>query len=82
MKFLETLATFLFVSVCGVASQGDLDVRCYSCGYIVYMNGTQAKIEDDIPFCGDFATDSDNIVPAGPVRSNEHDTLLVARENT
>merc|ERR1711894_57891 len=65
MKVLGILATFLFVLVCNVTSQGDLDLRCYSCGYIVYPNGTQTKIEDDVELCGDFATDNDNIVTAG-----------------
>ena len=80
MKVLGILATFLFVLVCNVTSQGDLDLRCYSCGYIVYPNGTQTKIEDDVELCGDFATDNDNIVTAGVVRYKEYDNFILIRQ--
>ena len=44
----------------------DLDVRCYSCGYVINPDGSKDK-DGDIPFCNDNATDSDMIVNAGPV---------------
>ena len=66
MKALALFSTFLFVSVCNVAAQ-DLEVRCFSCGYIIQLNGTKTPIEDGVQLCGDFADDSDNIVPAGVV---------------
>ena len=44
----------------------DLDVRCYSCGYVINPDGSKDQ-DGEIPFCDDFATDSDMIVNAGPV---------------
>ena len=66
MNSLIILATLLFVSVCNVASQGDLGTRCFSCGYVIEPDGTKQP-NGDVPFCGDFASDSDNIVEAGIV---------------
>ena len=67
MKVLKILAVLLLESACNVSSQGDLDVRCFSCGYIIQLNGTKTPIDDEVQLCGDFADDSDFIVSAGPV---------------
>jgi len=66
MNSLRILVTVLFVAVCNVASQGDLGTRCFSCGYVIEPDGTKQP-NGDVPFCGDFASDSDNIVEAGIV---------------
>ena len=67
MKVIALFSTLLLASICNVDAQGDLDVRCFSCGYIIQLNGTKTPIEEGIPLCGDFADDSDNIVEAGVV---------------
>ena len=67
MKVIALFSTLLLASICNVDAQGDLDVRCFSCGYIIQLNGTKTPIEEGIQLCGDFANDSDNIVEAGVV---------------
>ena len=67
MKVIALFSTLLLASVCNVDAQGDLDVRCFSCGYVIQLNGTKTPIEDGVQLCGDFADDSDNIVEAGVV---------------
>ena len=67
MKVIALFSTLLLASISNVDAQGDLDVRCFSCGYIIQLNGTKTPIEDGVQLCGDFADDSDNIVEAGVV---------------
>ena len=62
---LQALIIFGFCLFYAILAQ-DLDVRCYSCGYVINPDGSKDK-DGDIPFCNDNATDSDMIVNAGPV---------------
>ena len=58
----------------------DLDVRCYSCGYVINPDGSK-DADGEIPFCDDFATDSDMIVNAGPVSIDLRFLIVVENKN-
>ena len=67
MKIPRLALCFTFVLISKIDAQGDNDVRCFSCGYLIQADGSKTEIDGDTPLCGDFAEQSDRITEAGPV---------------
>ena len=67
IKTLILAVCLTFVLINTVDAQGDLGVRCFSCGYLIQVNGSKTEIGDGTPLCGDFAEQSDHITEAGDV---------------
>ena len=67
MNILRFSVCLIFVLITKINAQGDNDVRCFSCGYMIQVDGSKTPIDDNTKLCGDFAEQSDAITNAGPV---------------
>ena len=73
MNILNFAVCLAFAVITTSNAQGDLDVRCYSCGYIIQPDGSMTK-NGDIPFCEDFALKNSSITEAGPVSFRKYES--------